>query len=29
MTNPAEYIKGIHHLTVSVGSAQEDIDFVT
>jgi len=29
MTNPAEYIKGIHHLTVSVGSAQEDVDFVT
>ncbi|GAA5038813.1 glyoxalase [Marivirga lumbricoides] len=27
--NPNEYITGLHHLTVSVGSAQEDIDFVT
>ena len=26
---PQEYITGLHHLTVSVGSAQEDIDFVT
>ncbi|MFQ3212635.1 MAG: catechol 2,3-dioxygenase-like lactoylglutathione lyase family enzyme [Marivirga sp.] len=29
MSNPNEYIQGLHHLTVSVGSAQEDIDFVT
>lgn len=29
MNNPADYITGLHHLTVSVGSAQEDIDFVT
>lgn len=27
--NPSEYITGLHHLTVSVGGAQEDIDFVT
>ena len=27
--NPTEYIQGLHHLTVSVGGAQEDIDFVT
>lgn len=27
--NPNEYIQGLHHLTVSVGGAQEDIDFVT
>jgi catechol 2,3-dioxygenase-like lactoylglutathione lyase family enzyme len=27
--NPNQYITGLHHLTVSVGSAQEDIDFVT
>lgn len=26
---PTEYITGLHHLTVSVGNAQEDIDFVT
>jgi catechol 2,3-dioxygenase-like lactoylglutathione lyase family enzyme len=26
---PSEHITGIHHLTVSVGAAQEDIDFVT
>ncbi len=27
--NPNEYITGLHHLTVSVGGAQEDIDFTT
>ncbi|MEX0724330.1 MAG: hydroxyquinol 1,2-dioxygenase [Gracilimonas sp.] len=27
--NPAEYITGMHHQTVSVGGAQEDIDFNT
>ncbi|WP_154658453.1 hypothetical protein [Eisenibacter elegans] len=27
--NPSEYITGLHHLTVCVGGAQEDIDFVT
>lgn len=27
--NPNQYITGLHHLTVSVGWAQEDIDFVT
>ena len=26
---PIEYITGLHHLTVSVGNAQEGIDFVT
>ncbi len=27
--NPNEYITGLHHLTVSVGGAQDDIDFAT
>ncbi len=27
--NPNEHIQGLHHLTVSVGAAQTDIDFVT
>ncbi len=27
--NPNRFIRGLHHLTVSVGGAQEDIDFVT
>jgi catechol 2,3-dioxygenase-like lactoylglutathione lyase family enzyme len=27
--NPNRFITGLHHLTVSVGNAQEDIDFVT
>ncbi|MCH8568955.1 MAG: VOC family protein [Balneolales bacterium] len=26
---PTDYITGLHHLTVSVGGAQEDIDFAT
>jgi catechol 2,3-dioxygenase-like lactoylglutathione lyase family enzyme len=29
MNKPSDYITGLHHLTVSVGGAQEDIDFVT
>ena len=27
--NATRYITGLHHLTVSVGGAQENIDFVT
>jgi len=27
--NPNQFIRGLHHLTVSVGGAQEDVDFVT
>lgn len=29
MKNPIDFITGLHHLTVNVGSAQEDVDFMT